>query len=68
MSKRTAISVFMALALLTLLTVPGLAQESVRILISADNFVFDKDQLTVPAGAEVTLVFENKERAPHNVA
>jgi len=29
---------------------------------------FDKATITVPAGADVTVVFNNKDRVPHNVA
>ena len=68
MNKRFVLSVMLVLGLLMLLTVPLFAQESVRIRISADNIEFNKDELTVPAGAEVTLIFRNRESAPHNVA
>ena len=38
------------------------------IVISAQNLRFSTDQLVVPAGAKFTLVFENKEPVPHNLA
>lgn len=38
------------------------------IVISAQNIRFSTDQLVVPAGRKFTLVFENKESVPHNVA
>ena len=63
--------IFTALLIGLLVTagvIPLFAQESVEIRISADNIAFNKDELTVPAGAEVTLVFNNKEAVPHNVA
>lgn len=47
---------------------PLFAQESVKIRISANNIAFNKDELTVPAGAEVSLVFNNREAVPHNVS
>ena len=37
--------------------------------IGADNLAFDTSTITVPAGAEVTMVFENQDDGvPHNVA
>ncbi|MCI0584071.1 MAG: cupredoxin domain-containing protein [Chloroflexi bacterium] len=36
--------------------------------IVADDLAFDRATLEVPAGLSVTLVFENRESAPHNVA
>ncbi len=37
--------------------------------IAADNLAFDTNTITVPAGAEVTMVFENQDDGvPHNVA
>ncbi|MFC1941840.1 plastocyanin/azurin family copper-binding protein [Chloroflexota bacterium] len=41
---------------------------SVTININAENIAFDKGTITVPAGADVTVVFNNKDRVPHNVA
>ncbi len=43
-------------------------EPAVTVDISAQNFRFDKSNISVPAGAEVTLVFDNKEAVPHNVA
>jgi plastocyanin len=68
MNKRLVISVLAILVLLSFSAAPLSAQDSVRIRISADNIAFNKDELTVPAGAEVTLIFRNKESVPHNVA
>lgn len=45
-------------------TAPG----GVEVRISADKLAFDASQVTVPAGKLVTIVFENKESVPHNVA
>jgi len=36
--------------------------------IVADDLAFDRSTLEVPAGMPVSLVFENRESAPHNVA
>ena len=36
--------------------------------IAAEGIEFDKDQLDFPAATKVTLVFENREAIPHNVA
>jgi plastocyanin len=36
--------------------------------IAAANLAFDRGRLEVPAGTAVSLVFENQESAPHNVA
>ena len=36
--------------------------------IAADNLAFDRDVLTVPAGAPFAIRFENRESAPHNVS
>jgi plastocyanin len=37
-------------------------------VISADYTLFDRSQLTLPAGRPTKLVFENLEAVPHNVA
>ncbi len=37
-------------------------------VIVADQLKFEKDAYTVPAGKAFTLVFENREGPPHNVA
>ncbi|MFC1918177.1 cupredoxin domain-containing protein [Chloroflexota bacterium] len=42
--------------------------ESVTIKLSAENISFNKGTIRVPAGAEVTVVFENKDSVPHNLA
>ena len=42
--------------------------QAVTVNISAQNIAFDKSTITVPAGANVTLAFNNKEAVPHNVA
>lgn len=47
---------------------PAGTGESVTINISAENIAFDKGTITVPAGADVTVVFNNKDRVPHNLA
>ncbi|NLB01120.1 MAG: hypothetical protein GX837_09225 [Methanomicrobiales archaeon] len=42
---------------------------SVTIDIGADNMAFDTDTITVPAGAEVTVNFDNRDDSvPHNVS
>ena len=44
-------------------------EENVTVDIAADNMAFDTDTITVPAGAEVTIVFDNQDDGiPHNVA
>ena len=42
--------------------------ESVTVDIAAENIEFDTETITVPAGAEVTMNFDNRDSAPHNVA
>jgi plastocyanin len=43
------------------------APGKVNIDLVAQNIAFDKSTITVPAGAEVTIVFDNKdEGVPHN--
>ncbi len=42
--------------------------QSVTINLTAENMAFNTDTITVPAGANVTVVFENKDRVPHNLA
>jgi len=39
-----------------------------RVKITAKNFAFDLSTITVPAGSQVIVEFENEDRAPHNVA
>ncbi len=42
---------------------------AVTVNIGADNMAFDTETITVPAGAEVTMVFDNQDDGiPHNVA
>ena len=46
---------------------PVMAQEAVTIQLTAQNISFDKDEITVPAGAEVTVEFTNMDQGtPHN--
>jgi plastocyanin len=47
---------------------PAPGVQAITIDISALNYRFDKSNITVPAGANVTMVFDNKEAVPHNVA
>ena len=37
------------------------------VVITADNIVFFESSVTVPAGREFTIVFDNREPVPHNV-
>jgi plastocyanin len=66
-------------ALMTLLVIAALAvlgatqvsaqAQSVVIDLVAHNIAFDKSTITVPAGAEVTVNFDNKDSGiPHNFA
>lgn len=47
---------------------PAAGGQAVTVNISALNYRFDKSNITVPAGANVTMVFDNKDAVPHNVA
>jgi plastocyanin len=47
---------------------PAPGGQAVTVNISSLNYRFDKSVITVPAGANVTIVYENKEAVPHNVA
>jgi len=47
---------------------PAPGRQEVTVNISALNYRFDKSNITVPAGTNVTMVFDNKEAVPHNVA
>jgi plastocyanin len=38
------------------------------INLVAKNFAFDKSTITVSAGAQVTISFDNQDSAPHNFA
>lgn len=52
-------------------TIPSPAAEgrSVTVEIAAEHVAFGTDTITVPAGAEVTMNFENRDDGiPHNVA
>lgn len=42
--------------------------KSVTIDLTAERITFDKTIITVPANAEVTVVFSNKDSIPHNLA
>ncbi len=42
--------------------------QAVTLNLSAQNLSFDKNTLTVPARAKVTVIFSNKEGIPHNLA
>jgi plastocyanin len=39
-----------------------------RVQLVAKDVKFDKSQITVPAGKNVTIVFDNQDAVPHNVA
>ncbi|RXE56074.1 hypothetical protein ABH15_07765 [Methanoculleus taiwanensis] len=41
---------------------------SVTVDLSAENLAFNTSAITVPAGAEVTVNFENRDTVPHNLA
>lgn len=47
---------------------PAPSADPGRPLIVADQIRFERDRYEVPAGKPFTLVFENRESAPHNVA
>jgi plastocyanin len=50
-------------------TAPAAAPgNTVTINIAAQNMAFDQSALTVKAGAQVTMNFNNKDTMPHNVA
>jgi len=46
----------------------GGAPEAVTIDLVAENIAFDTDTITVPAGSEVTVNFDNRDAVPHNFA
>jgi len=47
-------------------TTPG---QSITVDLVAQNFAFDKSTITVPAGADVTINFDNRDaNVPHNFA
>ncbi|MDD5082879.1 MAG: cupredoxin domain-containing protein [Dehalococcoidales bacterium] len=47
---------------------PPSGGQSIAIDLSAQNYAFDKSTITVPAGASVTINFNNKESVSHNFA
>ncbi len=47
---------------------PAASADPAAPRIAARDIKFDRSELTVPAGTPFTLVFENQEAAPHNVA
>jgi plastocyanin len=50
-------------------TTPSPTGQAVTINIKAKNIAFDMSSITVPAGAEVTINFDNQDSGiPHNVA
>lgn len=49
-------------------TVSPAEVRSEKVMIKAKNFAFDVPRITVPAGAQVTVEFENEDSAPHNMA
>jgi plastocyanin len=57
-----------AISILLLFAAATATAQEVTLSISADNIAFNKSELSAPAGAEVTIVFDNKEAVPHNVA
>lgn len=42
--------------------------QNITINLSTQNIAFDTKTITVPAGANVTVVFNNKDAMPHNLA
>jgi plastocyanin len=42
--------------------------QNVTVDLAARNIKFDKSTITVPAGAHVTMNFDNQESVPHNFA
>lgn len=46
----------------------NVSAQSVTVDLSANNVRFNKSTITVPAGAHVTMNFDNKESARHNFA
>lgn len=47
---------------------PAPGGQTVTVNISAQNMAFDRSTISVPAGANVTMVFNNRDAIPHNVA
>jgi plastocyanin len=52
----------------TTTTATTVSGQTVTINLAAQNIAFDQSTITVPAGASVTVVFNNKEGIPHNFA
>jgi outer membrane protein assembly factor BamB/plastocyanin len=46
----------------------GGAPENATVDLVAENIAFNTDTITVPAGAEVTVNFDNRDSVPHNFA
>jgi plastocyanin len=49
-------------------TTPSSSQTAVTINLTAQGMAFDTKTISVPAGADVTVIFENKDKIPHNLA
>ena len=47
---------------------PTATGQNVTISLTAQNMAFDKSTITVPAGASVTINFNNKDNIAHNFA
>jgi len=47
---------------------PPPSGQPVTVNISAKNYAFNTKDIAVPAGAEVTVIFDNQEAVPHNFA
>ena len=47
---------------------PGASSGANTVAIAARDLTFDQSQVTVQAGSPLTIAFDNKEGAPHNVA
>lgn len=52
----------------TTLPTTTLTPPSVTINLTAQGMAFDKSTINVPAGAKVTMIFNNKDSIPHNFA
>lgn len=46
----------------------SLTNQTVNISVVAKNMAFNVTSITVPAGANVSILFENQDAAPHNIA
>ncbi len=44
------------------------SDRTVTVLLQAQDNAFDRETITVPAGARVILEFTNRDRIPHNVS